>query len=57
MEQNETKIEQLNEPIPFIAHESDMARSDLKNKRLWLTLNFVIAALVILGVITCLDKH
>lgn len=49
MEQN---IEQVN--VPFVVHESDLARSDRNYKRLWMTLNSVLAvvsAFLIVGVI------
>lgn len=37
----EQEIEQVT--MPFTVHESDMARADRKNKRLWMTLNGVLA--------------
>lgn len=56
MKSNGTEIEQSIEPVPFIVHESDMARSDAKNKRLWMTLNALLVAITIIGVIKCLNK-
>lgn len=54
MKQNETEIEHENESVPFVVHESDMARDDIKNRRLWMTINglaAVIAGAAIYGVI------
>jgi hypothetical protein len=54
----EQQIEQ--DKVTYLMHESDMARADLKNKRLWITLNvflFVTAIVAIVGVISrCLNK-
>lgn len=47
----EHKVEQANEPVPYVVHESDMARSDIKNKRLWMTINAIVAGLIIYGVV------
>lgn len=46
----ERKIEQANEPVPYIVHESDMARSDRTNRRLWLTINAMLGGFLIYGV-------
>lgn len=50
------QIEQANEPVPYLTHESDLARSDLKNKRLWMTLNILIAGILIYGVVKCQNR-
>lgn len=61
MKRYETEIEQENEQveIPYFVHESDMARADRKNRRLWLTLNgllLAISTVLIVGVIKCQNK-
>lgn len=56
MKSNGTEIEQSIEPVPYIVHESNMARADAKNKRLWITLNALLVAITIIGVIRCLNK-
>ena len=43
------EIEQVN--VPYTVHESDLARSDRKNKRLWITLNSVLAVAGIILII------
>lgn len=50
------KIEQANEPVPYTVHESDMARSDIKNKRLWLTLNAIIVGLMVCAAIKLIER-
>lgn len=59
MERNETEIEQ--ERVTYLMHESDMARDDLKNRRLWMTVNglvAVIAFVAIYGVLgRCQNRH
>lgn len=48
----EHKIEQ----VPYLVHESDMARAERKNHRLWITINLLIAAIAAFGVSRCLNK-
>ena len=46
--------------VPYTVHESDMARSDRNYKRLWLTLNgvlAVIAAVIIAKIIGSLTNE
>ena len=57
MKQNETENEQKLEPVPMLVHESDMARAERKNCRLWITINLLIAAIAAYGAIKCLNKH
>lgn len=52
----ERKIEQANEPVPYTVHESDLARSDLKNKRLWMTLNVIIAGAIVCAAIKLIER-
>lgn len=52
----EHEIEQRIEPVPYLAHESDMARAERKNRRLWITINLLIAAIAAYGAIKCLNK-
>jgi len=35
------------EPVPYIAHESAMARQERTNKRLWIVVIILIAALIL----------
>lgn len=35
------------EPVPYIAHESAMARQERNNKRLWIVVIILIAALIL----------
>lgn len=46
----EQHIEQVK--VPYVVHESDLARSDLKNKRLWMTLNGMIGVLAVILIAT-----
>lgn len=59
LERNETEIEQ--DRVTYLMHESDMARDDLKNRRLWMTVNglvAVIAFVAIYGVLgRCQSRH
>lgn len=45
MEQNETVM------IPYIVHESDMAREERKQLRLWVV---IVLQAILIGVIICL---
>ena len=47
----EQQIEQAR--INYVMHESDMARADKKNRRLWITINLLIAAIAAYGAIKC----
>ena len=38
-------MKQQMEQVSYTVHESDMARSDRKNKRLWMTVNGLVAVL------------
>jgi hypothetical protein len=35
------------EPVPYIAHEAEMARMERANKRLWIVVIILIAALIL----------
>jgi hypothetical protein len=50
----EQQIEQ--EKVTYLMHESDMARADLKNKRLWITLNGVLAGIAVVTVIGVINR-
>lgn len=39
--------------VSYLMHESDMARSDRNYKRLWLTLNGVLAVTAVIFLISC----
>lgn len=45
----EQQIEQ--ERVSYLMHESDMARADRKYKRLWITLNAVLAGIAVVAII------
>ena len=47
----EQQIEQAR--ITYLMHESDMARAEQRNKRLWITINLLIAAIAAYGAIKC----
>ena len=51
----EHQIEQAE--ITYLMHESAMARADRKNRRLWITINLLIAAIAAYGAIRCLNNH
>lgn len=50
----EQQIEQ--DKISYLMHESDMARADLKNKRLWITLNVVLSVSAIVAIVGVLNR-
>ena len=50
------QIEQQIEPVPYLVHESDMARAERKNRRLWITLTILIVAIVAYGAINEASK-
>lgn len=43
---NEEKNESINVSVPYVAHESAMARSERHNKRLWIVILVLIGALI-----------
>ena len=43
---NEEKNESINVSVPYVAHESAMARSERHNKRLWVVILVLIGALI-----------
>ena len=43
---NDCKAENTNVTVPYVAHESAMARSERHNKRLWIVILVVIGALI-----------
>lgn len=45
------------EQVSYLVHESDMARAERKNRRLWITINLLIAAIAAYGAIRCLNKN
>ncbi len=55
----EQQIEQ--EKVTYLMHESDMARSDMKNRRLWMTVNGLIAIVAVVAIYgvfgRCQNKH
>ena len=50
----EQQIEQ--DRISYLMHESDMARADIKNKRLWITLNVVLSVSAIVAIVGVLNR-
>jgi hypothetical protein len=43
---NECKAENTNVTVPYVVHESAMARSERHNKRLWIVILVLISALI-----------
>lgn len=43
---NECKTENQNVMVPYVVHESAMARSERHNKRLWIVILVLIGALI-----------
>lgn len=43
---NEENNERINVSVPYVAHESAMARSERHNKRLWIVILVLIGALI-----------